>query len=649
MRLTRGVIYRLQIGSKVQNEFGVDILLHLTCHLPREAIRGILRRAREAGIQNILALRGDPPIGEDRWRPVEGGLNNAKELVELIRAEHGDYFCIAVAGYPEAHIECWNSVDLPPSVQSVALDRERLKEKVEAGADFIITQFFYDADVFLKFREDCDAIGIKVPILPGYMVVQNYNGFKKFTDWCRTTVPDAMRAELMAVKDNDEAVKAYGVKAGIECCRYLMSKGVTTLHFYTLNLSLSVTKILEGLGIVAKRHERPLPWMPSATGAARAKEEVRPIFWAHRAASYLSRTAEWDEYPNGRWGDARSPAYGEISEYYLGLKRPKLRRHEHWGVPRSPDDVAAVFVKYINGSVKQLPWSETSLALESGQIKENLMWMNEHGFLTINSQPKVNCAPSSDPRVGWGGDGGYVFQKAYVEFFVSPDLWPRLLGLLNTEAYKHLTYHAVKVDGEEETNADREHATAVTWGVFPGREVIQPTVVDPRSFVAWKDEAFELWLSQWASAYDEEREDEAVARGVIEEIYETWWLVNIVDNAYAEPGSDIFTVFREAITDAMGEEELRTYARRLQMDNVRLAEQLERMRDLQAAHAAETRQYADALARSEAEKMALRAEMREMQAKALLGAPERGVRPSSVKEAASRPKAVTVARSKSSA
>lgn len=125
----------LKIGTIVQKEFSVDVLLHLTCHLPRADLVRVLQNARDAGIRNILALRGDPPIGEDKWQAVPGGFSNAVELVQLIRELHGDWFCVAVAGYPEVHTECWNSPDLPPSEQSQALDLCHLKEKVLAGKE----------------------------------------------------------------------------------------------------------------------------------------------------------------------------------------------------------------------------------------------------------------------------------------------------------------------------------------------------------------------------------------------------------------------------------------------------------------------------------------------------------------------------------
>lgn len=497
----------LRIGAKIQKKFGVDVLLHLTCHLPVEDLRRVLRRAREAGIQNILALRGDPPIGEASWRPVAGGLANAVELVRLIREEHGDYFCVAVAAYPETHIECWNHEDLPPSEQSRLLDLERLKAKVDAGADFIITQFFYDVDMYLEFVERCRALGIACPILPGYMPIQTYKGFCKFTKWCRTRVPEFVLRDLEDIAENDEAVKAYGIDLGIRTCRALLQAGTRALHFYTMNLALSVSKILEALDLVPKTADRTTPWAGTAGTLSRPREEVRPIFWANRAASYLSRTAEWDEYPNGRWGDSRSPAYGELTDYYLAFKRPLGERRALWGTPASEADIVAVFVRYLEGAVPQLPWCESNLAAESGAIFDNLHWLNRHGFLTINSQPKVNGLPSSDDKHGWGGSDGFVFQKAYLEFFVKPDLFERFVAAI--PRYPSLTFHAINRRGDEVTNLGRDHdgaetVNAVTWGVFPGREIIQPTVVDPVSFRAWKDEAFGLWVSQWAATYDKD-------------------------------------------------------------------------------------------------------------------------------------------------
>ncbi|KAA0154576.1 hypothetical protein FNF27_02305 [Cafeteria roenbergensis] len=604
----------LRIGAHVQREFGIDVLLHLTCHLPVEDLKRVLRRCREAGIRNILALRGDPPIGQDKWTPCEGGLRNAVELVRLIREEHGDYFCVAVAAYPEAHTECWNNPDLPPSEKARDLDLRRLKDKVDAGSDFIITQFFYDVDRYLEFDRRCKAAGITAEMLPGYMPIQNYRGFAKFTKWCKTAVPPELMEAVREVRDNDEAVKDLGVDDAVAACRRILAAGGRCLHFYTMNLSASISAVLDQLDLVPKAHEREAPW--AASGPARSKDEVRPIFWSNRAASYLARTSEWDEFPNGRWGDFRSPAYGEITDYYLAFKRPKVKREAIWGCPKDEADVRRVFVDFVRGKVPQLPWCDTPLADEAGAIADNLRWMNSHGFLTINSQPRVNGAPSTDPKVGWGGDDGVVFQKAYIEFFVSPEQWEHLRKAM--PAFPSLTYHAMNLAGEEHINTDRTRATAVTWGVFPGREILQPTVVDPVSFRVWKDEAFELWRSQWASAYPGDDEASVRAREVIERIRSTWLLVNVVDNDYAEPESDIFSVFKHAATKAMSTDQLRAAVLAAEAENRALRERAEALQSHVARQSKDLEFQAERAARAEGEVAALRRRVRELEMRTVL-------------------------------
>lgn len=154
-----------------------------------------------------------------------------------------------------------------------------------------------------------------------------------------------------------------------------------------MNLAATVTKILRGLDLIPSPNAQNSALKNSAFKSSRYQnryEEVRPIFWANRESSYISRTSEWDEFPNGRWGNRKSPAFGELSEYYLAFKRPKVDRKVIWGFPECDQDVWQVFVRYIEGNVRQLPWCEQALAGESMLISENLRWINSLGFLTIN-------------------------------------------------------------------------------------------------------------------------------------------------------------------------------------------------------------------------------------------------------------------------
>ena len=152
----------------------------------------------------------------------------------------------------------------------------------------------------------------------------------------------------------------------------------------------------------------------------------------------------------------------------------------------------------------RLPWCAEPLQLETISIIERLSLINRSGFLTINSQPQLNGVDSEDPVFGWGGSGGVVYQKAYLEFFTSTLNFNKLKKFIDRSGL-NLTYHATNHDGSSTfSNNNFSGPAAVTWGVFPGREVLQPTVVDPEAFMVWKDEAFNLWLEQWASIYDDE-------------------------------------------------------------------------------------------------------------------------------------------------
>lgn len=199
-------------------------------------IRMALERAKQLGIRNILALRGDPPKGSENWEAVDDGFTTATELVRFIRAEFGDWFGIGVSGYPEGHISCTSLDD----------DIRYLKEKVDAGADFIITQLFYDVDLYFSWLEKIRAVGVSCPVIPGIMPIQNYNGFLRMTSFCKTAVPQEISDALEQCKHDDDAVKQYGIDLGIAMCRRLLEAGTPGLHFYTLNLERSVAQILEG-------------------------------------------------------------------------------------------------------------------------------------------------------------------------------------------------------------------------------------------------------------------------------------------------------------------------------------------------------------------------------------------------------------------
>ncbi|CAI5458920.1 unnamed protein product [Closterium sp. Yama58-4] len=543
----------LEIATRMQNNICVETSMHLTCtNMPVERIDHALEHIKAAGLQNVLALRGDPPHGQDKFVAAEGGFSCALDLVKHIRAKYGDYFGITVAGYPEAHPDAISGPDgaTPEEYQK---DLEYLKAKMDAGADLIVTQLFYDVDIFLKFVSDCRAMGVSEPIIPGIMPITTYNGFKKMTAFCKTKVPQSILDALEPIKDNEEAVRAYGIHLGTEMCRRILDAGISTLHMYTLNQDKTTIAILKNLGLVeASNIPRSLPWRPSPN-VRRCSEDVRPIYWSLRPKSYLARTAAWTKFPSGRLGPAEALSYSDLPAKHKAFLKRKSRATalgRDWAVPvASTEDVKQLFSRFVSGEVSSFPWSEAveaSISADSAPISTQLHELNAAGLLTINSQPAVNGAKSDDPVLGWGGPGGYIYQKAYVECFAPHDKVTTLLE--KAKATPSISLMAVSSSGHvlatgpgTPASTTPFSANAVTWGVFPGREVMQPTVADFMSFLAWKDEAFGAWVDDWADFYKEEDEGAPVAKKLLQEIHDTYYLVSVVDNDYVS--GDIFALF----------------------------------------------------------------------------------------------------------
>ena len=288
-----------------------------------------------------------------------------------------------------------------------------------------------------------------------------------------------------------------------------------------MNLAQATRMTLEELGLVSPNGtpQRTLPWRQSL-GLNRREEDVRPIFWKNRHKSYVTRTQDWDEFPNGRWGDARSPAFGHLDSYNIGLRGSNQQNIKLWGEPRSLKEIANIFIQFLNKELATLPWSESGLTAEADVIRTDLIHLNERGFLTINSQPAVNGVKSSHPVHGWGPPGGYCYQKAYLELLIPPSMIDEIVD--RVEKDENMTFYAVNKVGSLRTNAPSEGPNAVTWGVFPGKEIVQPTIVEAISFMAWKDEAFRLG-SDWARCYPVSTSP----RHLIDDIMENWYLVNI--------------------------------------------------------------------------------------------------------------------------
>jgi methylenetetrahydrofolate reductase (NADPH) len=242
----------IEIVKRIREQYGLEAMAHFTCvgaTVPE--LQATLAEMQEAGIDNVLALRGDPPAGEEAWTKTEGGLEYSRELVELIAG--GYPFAIGAACFPETHIHA----------VSPEADLEHLGEKVRAGVDFLITQLFFDNALYFDFIARARAAGIQVPIIPGIMPITRVGQVERMASMCGSSIPDGLRRELRARGEDPEAVLDFGVAYATLQCAELLAGGAPGVHFYTLNRSPATRAIVSALKLAR-------PWQ--AAGDPRAAE-----------------------------------------------------------------------------------------------------------------------------------------------------------------------------------------------------------------------------------------------------------------------------------------------------------------------------------------------------------------------------------------
>mmetsp|Transcript_104590 Transcript_104590/g.196937 ORF Transcript_104590/g.196937 Transcript_104590/m.196937 type:complete len:606 (+) Transcript_104590:129-1946(+) len=525
----------LEISTNALKYHGLDVMMHLTCtNVEEERLKDALDQCQAAGVVNVLALRGDPPDSPSSDKSAsKANFEYAIDLVKYIRKNYGDSFCIAVAGYPDGH------PDAKSAKLSSETEMQHLKEKVEAGADLVVTQFCYDEAQYLGFVEKAREVGISVPIIPGVMTINKHEAFLQMLKLSGCKPRLGLMSELDKIKSDPAEVTAFGIRETVRMCKELVAKKVPGFHFYTMNNESSTASIVAKLGLSEElSYRRPLPWRQSVE-RRRCGETVRPIYWSNRPESYLRRTAAWENFPNGHFGGSSAPRvfsdYAPPELEATTQERLQKDRRQMWGLtaPARVDDISAIFVAYLRGSVKSLPWCHQPP--EDITMQKQLIKLNGLGALTINWQSRVNGAPSSDPNVGWGAANGFVYQKFYLEFFAPPESLEKLRIGLGALAHR-VECMAVNKAGDFQTNQadkgvgqpvaqERKSVSALTWGIFPSCEVIQPWVADAESFIAWKDEAFALW-NDWAAIYGADKSE------LLDEIQNKWYLVSVVDNDF---------------------------------------------------------------------------------------------------------------------
>jgi methylenetetrahydrofolate reductase (NADPH) len=250
----------IEIVKRIKDEFGLEAMAHFTCvGATVDELRATLDEMRDAGIDNVLALRGDPPEGEDAWTKTEGGLEYSRELVQMIG---GDYdFAIGAACFPETHIHA----------ESADSDLRYLAEKVGAGVDFLITQMFFDNDFYFDFVRRARGAGVAVPIIPGIMPITKVGQVERMATMCGSAIPEGLHAELHARADDAEAVLDFGVAYATLQCSELLAAGAPGIHFYTLNRSPATRAIVSALKLARPWERAIYPASISSPSATRGE------------------------------------------------------------------------------------------------------------------------------------------------------------------------------------------------------------------------------------------------------------------------------------------------------------------------------------------------------------------------------------------
>jgi len=228
----------IDLVDAIHRNSGLEVMCHLTVvGQSKDEARGILRKLKDKGVENLLALGGDPPQGMADWRPHPNGFHHAIELVREALTLGG--FCVAVAGFPEVH----------PRALSRASDLRYLKEKVDAGASAIITQLFFDNDDFYRFADDLRILGVTVPIVPGILPILSAAQVRRFTTLCGSKIPVSLESQLTKVDDDDDGAVQLGIEYATRQCEGLIKFGVRGIHFYSLNKSYSIQAICNNLAL----------------------------------------------------------------------------------------------------------------------------------------------------------------------------------------------------------------------------------------------------------------------------------------------------------------------------------------------------------------------------------------------------------------
>ncbi|GME82784.1 unnamed protein product [Ambrosiozyma monospora] len=401
------------------------------------------------------------------------------------------------------------------------------------------------------------------------MPINGYSIFQRASKLSHASIPDSVLNKFpLEIQNDDDKVREIGIGITSNMIETMYSSGVRGFHFYTLNLEKTIAQIISTspvLKTILEKYEDEaatssddedidVATAKQAAYANRFKKsnqlivdskskiassnlhksrsqsssQLRTILDISSGIGTMGKDATWDEFPNGRFGDSRSPAYGEIDGYGPSLKVTSTKAYELWGYPKTLKDISKIFISYLSKKIDCLPWSEMGINPETALIQEELIGLNELNWFTIASQPATNCSKSDDKIFGWGPNNGYVYQKAFIEMFVPKKDWDNKL-LPKLKGNPQVSYYLSDVQGHFESNLKASESNCVTWGVFPDREIVQTTIIEEESFKAWSDEAFKIW-NEWKLLYMKQDDSSKL----IKDVLDSYVLITVVHHDYPD-------------------------------------------------------------------------------------------------------------------
>ncbi|KAH9413484.1 hypothetical protein DERP_007962 [Dermatophagoides pteronyssinus] len=519
----------LMMANVALNYCQLETMLHITCiDLTSEQLNQYLQRAKHYGIRNIMALRGDRH--DDDHQTDNHQFQYAADLVQYIRHHYGEYFTIVVAGYPIPH----------PESRDKQHDRQCLKKKVSIGADYIITQLFFQCEDYVEFVNECRQIGINVPIIPGICAINSFESLVKFSKLSAVPIPSELFDRLEQVRSDQQAVQQLGINYLTNLCRQLLATNLFPgIHFYTLNQS-SIIQVIKNCGLWGKCSI--IPWRQSQH-YQRINESIRPIFWSNRPKSYIHRTRKWTQFPTTNWStEFSSNLDSNLTDFpqYLNFNlspdtKKRLSECENL------QQLYAIFDDFYSSTINQ---STTKTTINLDRNNNDIDQNSTRQSLRRLSLPWINVVNDQYIESLYQKYGQFISKGLMVTNYLPAinDKSIRLTNWSSTEQEQHQQQLPLVIAWLRLSNTDQL------------RQRRRPVyIADMKTFDVWLNETYSLWnelINETPTliingSINEQNETNNNNKKVLAHVRNELILVCMIDNRYGHSSSSSSSSFSQ--------------------------------------------------------------------------------------------------------